>query len=430
MASLKQSTVRNRVFKMISAADHISPKTGLTPTVNLSKNAAAFGAAAGAVSEIGNGWYSVALTTVDTGTLGDLAFYVTGSGADDTDWRDEITARLSDDLAFPATTGRSMVVDANGLVDANAVKIGPTGAGTAQTARDIGASVLLSTGVGAGQLDFTAGVVKANVTQLLGTAWLAPGTAGTPDVNVKLWNALTTVALPLVPTVAGRTLDCSAGGEAGLDWANIGSPTTVVALSGTTIAVTQKVDIDTIKTNPVVNGGTITFPTTATLASTTNLTAGTITTATNVTTVNGLAAAVITAASIAAAALNGKGDWNIGKTGYALSSAGVQAIWDALTTALTTVGSIGKKLADWTVGTIDTYTGNTKQTGDAFARLGAPAGASVSADVAAVKTDTAAIKTKTDSLTFTVAGQADANVQYVNDVLITGNGQAGTEWGP
>lgn len=34
------------------------------------------------------------------------------------------------------------------------------------------------------------------------------------------------------------------------------------------------------------------------------------------------------------------------KTGYALSSGGVQAIWDALTSALTTVGSIGKRLAD------------------------------------------------------------------------------------
>lgn len=110
----------------------------------------------------------------------------------------------------------------------------------------------------------------------------------------------------LKPTTANRKLDVSAGGEAGVDWANVGSPTTALALTGTTIAVTQKVDVDTIKTNPVVNGGTITFPTTATLASTTNITAGTITTATtatNVTTVNGLAADVITAASIAANAI-------------------------------------------------------------------------------------------------------------------------------
>lgn len=45
--------------------------------------------------------------------------------------------RRFDDLAYPATSGRSMVVDAAGLVDANVVKVGPTGSGTAQTAGDI-----------------------------------------------------------------------------------------------------------------------------------------------------------------------------------------------------------------------------------------------------------------------------------------------------
>jgi hypothetical protein len=49
-------------------------------------------------------------------------------------------------------------------------------------------------------------------------------------------------------------------------------------------------------------------------------------------------------------------------------------------------------------------------TGDAYARLGAPAGASHAADVAAVKTVVDAVKTKTDSLTFTVTNQADVNV--------------------
>lgn len=88
-------------------------------------------------------------------------------------------------------------------------------------------------------------VLQADVTQLLGTAWLAPGTAGTPDVNVKLWNGLATVALPLVPTTAGRTLDVSAGGEAGIDWANVGSPTTTNNLSGTTIKTATDVETDT-----------------------------------------------------------------------------------------------------------------------------------------------------------------------------------------
>lgn len=70
----------------------------------------------------------------------------------------------------PATAGRQLVVDAAGLGDANTVKVGPTGTGTAQTARDLGASVLLSSGTGTGQLDFTSGVVKSNLTQMGGVA--------------------------------------------------------------------------------------------------------------------------------------------------------------------------------------------------------------------------------------------------------------------
>jgi hypothetical protein len=42
------------------------------------------------------------------------------------------------------------------------------------------------------------------------------------------------------------------------------------------------------------------------------------------------------------------------------------------------------------------------------------------------------IQTKTDSLTYTVAGQVDANIQYVNDVAIAGTGDtgAGNTWRP
>jgi hypothetical protein len=87
----------------------------------------------------------------------------------------------------------------------------------------------------------------------------------------------------LMPTTAARTALVAADGSVSPNWADVKSPTTTLALTGTTIATTQKVDIETIKTNPVVNGGTITFPTTATLASTTNITAGTITTATTAT---------------------------------------------------------------------------------------------------------------------------------------------------
>lgn len=282
-ALIKKSTAYTRMFFMTDSSDHITGKTGLTVTVTLSKNGGAFAAAGGSITEVSSGWYKINLSTTDTNTVGDLAAHCTAPGADATDFVDQVFTRTLDDMAYPATSGRSMVVDANGLVDANTVKIGPTGSGTAQTARDIGASVLLSSGTGTGQLDFTSGVVKGNVTQWLGTAVSTPTVAGVPNVNVKTWNDLATVALPLVPTTAGRTLDVSVGGEAGIDWANIGSPTTSNNLSGTNISTSQKVDVDTIKTNPVVNAGTVTFPTNSTLASTTNITAGTIATVTNLT---------------------------------------------------------------------------------------------------------------------------------------------------
>ena len=40
------------------------------------------------------------------------------------------------------------------------------------------------------------------------------------------------------------------------------------------------------------------------------------------------------------------------------------------------------------------------------------------------------IKAKTDSLTFSVAGKADATVKYVNETEVTGTGASGDEWGP
>ena len=56
-----------------------------------------------------------------------------------------------------------------------------------------------------------------------------------------IYDWLTAGVAPLSPTVTGRTLDVSAGGEAGVDWANVGSPTTALNLSATNIDVDQVV---------------------------------------------------------------------------------------------------------------------------------------------------------------------------------------------
>lgn len=72
-------------FLMVSSTDHITGKTGLTPTVTLSKNGGAFGAAAGTVAEIANGWYKLTPSSADTNTAGSLVLHATGTGADDSD---------------------------------------------------------------------------------------------------------------------------------------------------------------------------------------------------------------------------------------------------------------------------------------------------------------------------------------------------------
>lgn len=161
-------------------------------------------------------------------------------------------------------------------------------------------------------------------------------------------------------------------------------------------------------------------------------------TVTTLTNLPAITANWLTAAGIAAGALNGKGDWNIGKTGYALSAAGIQAIWDALTSALTTVGSVGKLIVDninatissrsshsaadvWasatrtlTAATNITSTGGTTvpQTGDSFARLGAPIGASISADIAGVQSDTNDIQTRIPAAL--VGGRMDSNLGAIS----------------
>jgi hypothetical protein len=105
---LKQSTARNRMVFMTDEADHVSGATGLTLTITASKDGAAFASITPTVTERGNGWYSLALTTSHTDTLGDLALHITATGADPTDLRDQVVVLL------PGETAPADVVEING----------------------------------------------------------------------------------------------------------------------------------------------------------------------------------------------------------------------------------------------------------------------------------------------------------------------------
>jgi len=89
--------------------------------------------------------------------------------------------------------------------------------------------------------------VDSVVIMLKGATGMAPLPLEVQLTSVDLNNATTgglanldaAITTRLAPTTAGRTLDVSATGEAGLDWANIGSPTTAQNLSATNIDVDQ-----------------------------------------------------------------------------------------------------------------------------------------------------------------------------------------------
>lgn len=72
------------------------------------------------------------------------------------------------------------------------------------------------------------GVPEVDVTHLLGTAWLTPGTAGTPDVNAKLLGAAPVTATTSVTIPAASTLATTAGAVGSVTGA-VGSVTGLTA---------------------------------------------------------------------------------------------------------------------------------------------------------------------------------------------------------
>lgn len=98
MIQIKQNSASLAlVFRMVQSDDHITPKTGASPTVTLSKNGGAFAAAAGSVTEVANGLYHVAPNAVDSNTLGILALHATAADADPAAMAYAVVANIESD---------------------------------------------------------------------------------------------------------------------------------------------------------------------------------------------------------------------------------------------------------------------------------------------------------------------------------------------
>jgi len=134
---LKQSTsVIIQLGPFVDETDGQTPETALTitqPDIQLSKNGGAFAQCSAVATLVhdADGWYPKTLSTTDTNTLGELIVQVNEAGALPV-WREF--------MVVPANVWDSF---------------------------------------------FGADLLQVDDTQLLGSAWATPATAGLPDVNVK-----------------------------------------------------------------------------------------------------------------------------------------------------------------------------------------------------------------------------------------------------
>lgn len=98
---LIRAKAKKRTVLMVDSADHITGKTGLTLSIELSKDGGAFASISPTVTELAHGFYVLELTASHTDTLGDLALHITAVGADPTDIIDQVIADSGG--GFPAS---------------------------------------------------------------------------------------------------------------------------------------------------------------------------------------------------------------------------------------------------------------------------------------------------------------------------------------
>lgn len=305
----------------------------------------------------------------------------------------------------PTTAGRTVVVDASGLADANAVKLGPTGSGTAQTARDLGASVLLSPGTGTGQISLASGATTVGTVSTGAISEASYATTagsfsplGIVDQGTAQAATSTTLQLRSADTFADSELNGAyvfiTGGTTGVGQvaqitSYTGSTDTATVPTWTTTptgAITYKViaypknvlaNAVQVGTQTASASGTVTFPN-ATLASTTNITAS---------------------------------------AGAVLSSTGINNILDAVLSGHTTGGTVGGALNS------ASSAGDPWNTALPGAYASGTAGNIIGNRIDAAVTTRLAPATAGRTLVVDAAGLADANVVKLGP---TGSGTAQT----
>lgn len=253
----------------------------------------------------------------------------------------------------------------------------------------------------------------------------------------------------VMPTVAARTLDVAATGEAGLDYDNIlltnGQPkagiTASGTLSGTHSTTTADLGTNAPGANQIVVGQTVFFPawTLSVIVTAYNTGTGVITFDTiTPTLVDGnvwimYPTAIGSAATIAAAV------WDLDATAHQTQGTFGQVLGDSTSTASSiwtktnflpsvTAGAAGGVfIAGTNAATTVTTSFTTTFTGNLTGSVASVTGA-VGSVTGLTASDVNAIKVQTDKLTFTVANVLDVNALRINGTAVLGNGSSGNLW--
>lgn len=337
------------------------------------------------------------VATGGAGGVGDGIKGVAGSGVD---IRGNITGNVTGNLSgsvgsvtgavgsisgvtFP-TNFASFAIDASGRVDlgkvlgtasagaagyvgidwahvnapTTAVVLSGTTIGTLTTNGDKTGYALTSgehTAIAGDVLNATASSYNTSLT--IGNKINAAGSAGDP------W----TTTLPgsygagTAGNILGNGVKVSVGTGAGQ--INVASGKVPATLAATDVTGNVACDLQTIKTQAVTAAAGVTFPTSI---GTSTYAGGAVASVTGNVGGNVVGSVASVTAGVTVTTNNDK-------TGYSLTQ--------AFPTNFAALGiSVGGHVSN--VDTLTTYTGNTPQTGDSFARLGAPAGASIAADIA------------------------------------------------
>lgn len=150
---IPQSSVKRVAFKAYLASDHITPATGKTIAVTISKNGAAYANPSGGATnatEIGSGSYYVDLSTTDTGILGPLFVKCAEGTIDQVDALFEVAKATNagftalPDAAAAAAGGLPTVGTGSGQVNPSGGAVPVSGDLTTTMKTSVAAAVLAS----------------------------------------------------------------------------------------------------------------------------------------------------------------------------------------------------------------------------------------------------------------------------------------------